>query len=197
MKSQTGNSKLGWFALTGAVLIALVAHGSASGSPSGHSEDKASPGADKAQWEHMTEMRDIMHQASVESAPLENGVRVTITGEPKALIVAIQREFAGERHKQTAPAPGVSLKTEKLANGTALVYTASDPATVKWLKARGNQLVYAQLRENMHQAMAGQMGFGGWMRGMMGGFGGEMGNGHHGQGGNDHRGYGPGGMMGR
>ncbi|MEE8435850.1 MAG: hypothetical protein V3S64_13785 [bacterium] len=193
MNSRTGKSKLGWIALVGAVLIALVAYGNASG----HSGDQTAPAQDKAQWPHMTEMRDIMHQSRVEAAPLENGVRVTITGEAEALIAAIQREFGGDRHQQTAPAPGVSLKTEKLAKGAALVYTASDPATVKWLKARGNQLVYAQLRENMHQAMAGQGGFGAWMRGMMGGFGGGMGGAHHGQGGFEHGGSGPGGMMGR
>lgn len=197
MKSGTGKSKLGWIALAGALLIALVAYGGASG----HSGDKGPTARDKAQWRHMTEMRDIMHLAGVESAPLENGVRVTITGEPEALIAAIQREFAGERHKQTAPAPGVIVKTEKIAKGAALVYTAADPATVKWLKARGNQLVYGQLRENMHQAMAGQMGWGGWMHGMMGsmmgGFGGGMGGGHHGHGGHGPGGYGPDGMMGR
>ena len=156
--------------------------------------------------QHIYDMRTIMHFALVEPANIDQGVRVTVTGDNPELVAAIQREFSGDRHESAAPFPGVTVKLEALEAGAALVYTAEDAATVERLQTIGARLVYGELRNNMHQAMwanrgeAGQFG-GKRGYGRMGG--GRMGWGHgpgYGQGNPDdttgssdeNRGWGPG-----
>lgn len=175
--------------VTGGV-FALIAASNAT-ADAGHEEGSASSSTSSF-WEHMSEMRDIMHNALVKSEPLSNGVRIEVTGTQPELIASIQEEFASDRHEVKAPFPNTEVATEVLENGVALAFTSTDGATVDRIQAQGSGLFYAMLRDNMHELMAGQgMGGGrfggmhgqGWMGGGMMGGGGQYGPGQGAMGG--------------
>lgn len=162
-------------------MFALIAVSNAT-ADAGHQEG-AAPSSNASFWEHMTEMREIMHNALVKSEPLSNGVRIEVTSAQPDLAASIQEEFASERHEVKAPNPDTEVSAEMLENGVALTFTSADPATVEWLQAQGGGLFYTLLRGNMHDLMAGQGGGGGMFgQGMMGG--GMMGGGMMGGGNN-------------
>ena len=164
-------------------MFALIAATSAT-ADAGHDEG-AAPSSNASFWEHMTEMREIMHNALVKSEPLSNGVRIEVTAAQPDLAASIQEEFASERHQVKAPNPNTEVSVEVLENGAALTFTSADPATVEWIQAQGSGLFYTLLRGNMHELMAGQGGGGGsgmYGQGMMGG--GMMGGGMMGGGNN-------------
>ncbi len=136
----------------------------------GTHDEEAAPSSANEFWEHMNQMRNIMHWATVNSEPLADGVRIVVTGTQPELIASIQQEFDSGRHEVKAPAPNTEVAAESLENGVALTFLSEDSATVEGLQARGTGLFYDLLRENMHDLMAGQGGPGRMRgRGMMGG----------------------------
>lgn len=148
------------------------------------------PGA--GNWEHLNEMRAIMHYAVMQAEPLTDGVRVSVTSGDERLVEAIRHEFVEERHDLGEFYPGTAVAAAEIDGGAALTFTAQDEATVQRLQGYGTGLVYNMLRANMHTAMHGEGAWGrgpGW--GHMGRMGGGMGWGHM-RGGYGGMGYGPG-----
>lgn len=179
-------------------LFGLVAASNATAG--GSHEEGSSPGSVSEFWEHMSEMRDIMHNALVSSEPLATGVRINVTATASQLVAAIQEEFGSGRHGLESPYPNTEVEAELLENGVALTYTSNDTESVEGLQTQGNALFYSMLRNNMHELMASQGGFNGGRFGRMGGMHGSgmmgPGPGTHGPGMmGSGMGYGPG-MMG-
>lgn len=110
-------------------------------------------------WEHMGQMRDIMHSALVRSEPLDNGIRITVTGRQSELADAIKAEFAPDRHEITPPYTNTEVYSEELEEGVVLTFTSDNTETVEQLQARGNDLFYVILRDNMGELMTSQSGF--------------------------------------
>ena len=130
--------------------------------------------------EEMIKFRDIMHNAVVKTEPLEEGVRITVTGEQKELIASIKAELGPNRQEPLASYPGTITTSKELENGVALTVVSSDSETVIKIKALGNDLFNDVLRDHMHGQIAGQGGFRGHYQGRMDGPGDRgAGWGHH------------------
>lgn len=178
----------------GAALVAvwaapsLLAHG-----PRGWRQAQAGPF-----YEQMEGFRDIMHEATINSEEVAQGVKVTLTGEEPALVEAIKARF-GAGAALTAPYPGVEVAAEEVEQGVVLTFTAGQAEAIAWLKNRGEEVAFDLLRESMHGLMAAQ-GFtpgqgpgqfrGGPGYGSMHGRGGPGQGWMHGQGGRGGPGYG-------
>ena len=155
----------GVFLAAGLFGLIAVSNATADGSH----EEGDSPRSVSEFWEHMNQMRDIMHNALVSSEPLAEGVRVNVTATASQLIAAIKEEFGSERHALQSPYPNTEVEAELLANGVALTFTSKDTESVQGLQAQGSALFHGMLRNNMHELMASQGGFNGGRFGGMGG----------------------------
>jgi hypothetical protein len=133
----------------------------------------ANPSAQDSPYEHLWQMRSIMHDAAFTAAPANSGVTVSVISLDPALAAAIQHEFIEEHPTLVSPLAGSTVSASKAEGGVKLAFTSSDAATVQALQSYGATLGYALLRNNMQSEMLslqGSQGFGpGW--GMMGGYG--------------------------
>ena len=130
--------------------------------------------------EEMVKFRDIMHNATVKTEPLDNGVRINVTGEQEELIASIKAELGPKRQEQLDSYPGTKTTSTELKNGVALTVVSSDAVTVTKIKSQGFELFQDILRNNMHGQIADRGGFHGQHQGWMGGPGGhEPGWGHN------------------
>ena len=130
------------------------------------SANKGTTGAPSAEiWEHMNQMRNIMHDALVTSQALPEGVLIEITSPEAGLAANIQEEFAPERHELSTPIANAVVTAKVVENGVALSFTSTDAATVQLLQGQGNNLFYGMLHDNMRALMVGQAGNGARGRG--------------------------------
>ena len=114
-------------------LFGLVAASNATAG--GSHEEGSSPGSVSEFREHMSQTRDIMHNALVSSEPLAAGVRVNVTATASQLVAAIKEEFTSDRHGLESPYPNTGVEAELLEYGVALTFTSND---TRWPRVCGS-----------------------------------------------------------
>lgn len=185
------NKRIALGALAVGLLLALAAVPSVR-AIAADSEGSAQATQNEA-YEHLWQMRNIMHFAAFTAQTTPKGVTVTVSATDPALVTTIQREFTEQHATLVSPLEGSTVTASKAENGVTLAFSSEDVNVVKALQSYGPSLGYTLLRNNMYAAMTSLNGNGGWGPGTAPGWGRGYGPGRMGPGWG--RGYGPG-MMG-
>jgi len=85
--------------------------------------------------QHLIDMDEVTMRATAQKEPIENGLRIKVTGSDRTL-EAIQR-MVPEQARDIDRMYGWTVRTTELPNGVELTITASSPADVQKIRALG------------------------------------------------------------
>ena len=104
--------------------------------------------------QHLIDMDEVTMRAVAEKVPIENGLRIKVTGSNRTL-AAIQR-MVPEHARDIDGLHGWTVRTTPLPNGVELTVTASNPAEVQKIRALGFMgiMVQGSHHQMHHLAMA-------------------------------------------
>jgi hypothetical protein len=104
--------------------------------------------------QHLIDMDEVTMRATAQKEPIENGLRIKVTGSDRTL-EAIQRMLP-EHARDIDGMYGWTVRTTALPNGVELTVTASNPADVQKINALGFMgiMVQGSHHQMHHLAMA-------------------------------------------
>ena len=104
--------------------------------------------------QHLIDMDEVTMRAAAQREPIENGLRIKVTGSDRTL-EAIQR-MVPEHARDIDGMNGWTVRTTALPNGVELTVTASNPADVQKIRALGFMGIMVQGGHHQmhHLAMA-------------------------------------------
>ena len=104
--------------------------------------------------QHLIDMDEVTMRAAAQKEPIENGLRIKVTGSDRTL-EAIQR-MVPEHARDIDGMNGWTVRTTALPNGVELTVTASNPAEVQKIRALGFMGIMVQGGHHQmhHLAMA-------------------------------------------
>ena len=104
--------------------------------------------------QHLIDMDEVTMRATAQKEPIENGLRIKVTGSDRTL-EAIQR-MVPEHARDIDGMYGWTVRATALANGVELTVTASNPADVQKINALGftGIMVQGGHHQMHHLAMA-------------------------------------------
>jgi hypothetical protein len=103
--------------------------------------------------QHLIDMNEVTMRADAQKEPIENGLRIKVTGGGRTL-EAIQRMIPA--HAQDINGLyGWTVQAQAISNGEELTVTASNPSDVQKIRALGFMGIMVQGTHQMHHlAMA-------------------------------------------
>lgn len=104
--------------------------------------------------QHLIDMDEVTMRATAQKEPIENGLRIKVTGSDRTL-EAIQR-MVPEHARDIDGMNGWAVRTTALPNGVELTVTANNPADVQKIRALGFMGIMVQGGHHQmhHLAMA-------------------------------------------
>ena len=103
--------------------------------------------------QHLIDMDEVTMRATVKKEPIDNGLRIDVTGAGRTL-EAIQRMIP-EHARDIGGMSGWTVRTTALPDGEELTVTATDPASVQKIRGLGFMGIMVQGTHQMHHlAMA-------------------------------------------
>ena len=104
--------------------------------------------------QHLIDMDEVTMRAVAEKQPIENGLRINVTGSGRTL-AAIER-MVPDHARDIDGLHGWTVRTTPLPNGVELTVTASNPAEVQKIRALGFMgiMVLGSHHQMHHLAMA-------------------------------------------
>jgi len=103
--------------------------------------------------QHLIDMDEVTLRATTQKEPIENGLRIKVTGSDRTL-EAIQR-MVPEHARDIDGMHGWTVRTTAIQNGVELTVTASNAADVQKMRALGFMGIMVQGNHQMHHlAMA-------------------------------------------
>ncbi len=103
--------------------------------------------------QHLIDMDEVTLRATTQKEPIENGLRIKVTGSDRTL-EAIQR-MVPEHARDIDGMHGWTVRTTAIQNGVELTVTASNAADVQKMRALGFMGIMVQGNHQIHHlAMA-------------------------------------------
>ena len=103
--------------------------------------------------QHLIDMNEVTMRADAQKEPIENGLRIKVTGNGRTL-EAIQRMIPAHA-RDINGLYGWTVQAQAISNGEELTVTASNPADVQKIRALGFMGIMVQGTHQMHHlAMA-------------------------------------------